>query len=146
MWMVLMPRELEVIKRPIPGDDEACKLLREIQGRIDSRGEVTLPNGVLGSLWRVRRQVAPPTTPDGAGVRHAFEGERAAFVRRPKPAPPAPVSQCPAQALHTESPSGYLAWHSWAAAMSKTHRQRRCPSCELWAIWEPKTPRRTVTP
>jgi hypothetical protein len=63
MWMVLMPRELEVIKRPIPGDDEACKLLREIQGRIDSRGEVTLPNGVLVRCGAFAGKWRHPTAP-----------------------------------------------------------------------------------
>jgi hypothetical protein len=39
---------------------------------------------------------------------------------------------------HTPGPEGYLAWHSWAQMMSKTHRQERCPTCGLWTIWRPK--------
>ena len=39
---------------------------------------------------------------------------------------------------HTACPDGYIQWHHWAADMSKTHDQRKCPSCGLFAIWEPK--------
>ena len=39
--------------------------------------------------------------------------------------------------LHTPEPAGYREWHEWAAKMAKTHTQRRCPHCGLWAIWEP---------
>jgi hypothetical protein len=44
---------------------------------------------------------------------------------------------CPQQDSHTDSPSGYLSWHEWAERMSATHRQRCCPGCGLYAIWEP---------
>lgn len=44
---------------------------------------------------------------------------------------------CPNIRQHTPMPEGYLAWHSWAARMSKTHTQKKCPSCGLYAIWEP---------
>jgi hypothetical protein len=37
-----------------------------------------------------------------------------------------------------DEPRGYLAWHEWAEEKSKTHSQRRCPHCGLYAIWEPK--------
>lgn len=40
---------------------------------------------------------------------------------------------------HTESPEGYLQWHAWAERMAKTHTQRQCRGCGLWAIWEPKS-------
>lgn len=40
--------------------------------------------------------------------------------------------------LHTPAPSGYLQWHAWAAEMSKTHRQQRCPGCRLYKVWIPR--------
>lgn len=46
--------------------------------------------------------------------------------------------ECLYKGNHTRSPTGYLAWHEWAREMSKTHRQKRCPGCKLWVIWEPK--------
>jgi hypothetical protein len=46
---------------------------------------------------------------------------------------------CPNLAEHTPQPSGYLAWHDWARRMAKTHRQKRCKGCNLYAIWVPKT-------
>ena len=46
-----------------------------------------------------------------------------------------PAEPCPRQELHTPAPSGYLQWHAWAQRMSKTHRQERCPGCDLYAIW-----------
>src|SRR4051812_19375439 len=46
---------------------------------------------------------------------------------------------CPrARELHTPCPTGYMAWHEWAAEKSKTHKQVRCPECDLFAIWVPK--------
>lgn len=42
---------------------------------------------------------------------------------------------------HTPDPSGYLQWHAWAERMAKTHKQRQCKGCGLWAIWEPKVAR-----
>lgn len=40
---------------------------------------------------------------------------------------------------HTPNqPSGYVQWHVWAARMSRTHRQVRCPQCLLWQIWVPR--------
>ena len=39
---------------------------------------------------------------------------------------------------HTPCPEGYIAWHSWAERKSKTHRQLRCPSCGLFAVWVPR--------
>ena len=40
---------------------------------------------------------------------------------------------------HTESPHGYLGWHAWADEMGRTHVQRQCQGCGLWAIWETVT-------
>lgn len=42
---------------------------------------------------------------------------------------------CPNIKNHTDCPSGYLQWHYWAARKSRRHKQVRCPSCGLWAIW-----------
>ncbi len=45
---------------------------------------------------------------------------------------------CPNIEDHTYCPDGYIAWHSWAEEMGKTHKQRKCPGCGLYAIWEPR--------
>lgn len=42
---------------------------------------------------------------------------------------------------HTPSPAGYIAWHTWAARMNRTHRQLRCKGCGRFRIWIPRTPR-----
>jgi len=42
---------------------------------------------------------------------------------------------CPERAQHTPEPDGYLQWHAWAREMGRTHDQRRCPGCGLYAIW-----------
>lgn len=39
---------------------------------------------------------------------------------------------------HTPCPEGYIQWHAWAEEMGKTHKQRKCQGCGLYAIWEPK--------
>lgn len=39
---------------------------------------------------------------------------------------------------HTPSPDGYMQWHAWADRMEKTHIQRQCHGCGLWAVWEQK--------
>jgi hypothetical protein len=39
---------------------------------------------------------------------------------------------------HTPCPTGYLQWHAWAERMSRTHKQKRCSHCGLFAIWVPK--------
>lgn len=44
------------------------------------------------------------------------------------------------RANHTRMPSGYGSWHDRAKELARTHVQRRCAGCGLWAIWEPKTP------
>jgi len=45
---------------------------------------------------------------------------------------------CPDAHLHTPMPDGYLSWHERAAEMAKTHRQRRCRTCNRLVIWTPK--------
>ena len=45
---------------------------------------------------------------------------------------------CPNFEDHTPTPSGYVEWHLWAEKMGKTHKQRRCPGCGRYSIWEPK--------
>lgn len=47
----------------------------------------------------------------------------------------------PTSRLHTPSPTGYLQWHAWAEKKAKTHRQKRCPTCGLFAVWVPKKKR-----
>lgn len=49
-----------------------------------------------------------------------------------------PLAECPRRELHTPCPSGYVAWHEWAYEMGKTHRTKRCPGCNLFAVWVPK--------
>lgn len=39
---------------------------------------------------------------------------------------------------HTPAPDGYMAWWARAEEMAKTHTQRQCRGCGLWAILEPK--------
>lgn len=39
---------------------------------------------------------------------------------------------------HTVDPPGYLQWTEWAEQMEKTHVQRQCRGCGLWAVWVPK--------
>jgi hypothetical protein len=55
------------------------------------------------------------------------------------------ADDCPAVETHTACPQGYLAWHEWAERMNKTHRQIRCPSCHLFAIWVPRKKRAPKT-
>ncbi len=46
---------------------------------------------------------------------------------------------CAQAKLHTKGqPEGYLQWHAWADARSKTHVQKRCLGCGLFEIWMPK--------
>lgn len=40
---------------------------------------------------------------------------------------------------HTPQPTGYVEASEWAEEMARTHDQRRCAGCGLWAIWEPNT-------
>lgn len=48
---------------------------------------------------------------------------------------------CPNLEDHAQQPEGYIAWHLWAAEMSKTHKQRKCAGCGTFAIWEQHTDR-----
>ena len=41
---------------------------------------------------------------------------------------------------HTATPRDYIAHSEWADMMAKTHAQRQCKGCGLWAIWEPIVP------
>ncbi len=45
---------------------------------------------------------------------------------------------CPNFEDHTPQPEGYIQWHSWAEAMTKTHRQSKCKGCGKYSIWEPR--------
>lgn len=47
---------------------------------------------------------------------------------------------CPNFEDHTPAPKGYIEWHEWADKMGKTHSQRKCCGCGIYAIWEPKQP------
>jgi hypothetical protein len=58
-----------------------------------------------------------------------------------KPEPP-----CPEADRHTPAPASYTGWHHWAARMSRTHMQTRCPGCGLYEIWIPKVARPARTP
>lgn len=53
----------------------------------------------------------------------------------PLAAEPATTPECEP---HTPRPTGYVEWWEWADEMAKTHDQRPCGGCGLWAIWEPK--------
>lgn len=51
-----------------------------------------------------------------------------------------PRDACPDRDKHTNDPTeptGYVAWHEWAAWMDKRSRQEQCPTCGCWAIWSP---------
>lgn len=37
-----------------------------------------------------------------------------------------------------DEPGGFVAWTEWAEQMDKTHTQRRCPGCGLFAVWVPR--------
>lgn len=49
-----------------------------------------------------------------------------------------PNPSCPDAAGHAPEPPGYLCWHEWAKTMARTHVQRQCPGCGLYAVWIPK--------
>jgi hypothetical protein len=52
---------------------------------------------------------------------------------------------CLNRAAHTPSPSGIVAWQSWAAAMyASGHRQTRCPECLRYVIWNGLRPAASV--
>ena len=41
---------------------------------------------------------------------------------------------------HTPHPLGQAEHLEWQGRMARTHDQRQCGGCGLWAIWEPKPP------
>ena len=43
---------------------------------------------------------------------------------------------------HTPGPGGYTAWFEWCEQMAKTHVQRQCRGCGLWAVWAERWPDR----
>jgi hypothetical protein len=44
--------------------------------------------------------------------------------------------ECPNADHHETGPEGYIHWHAWAEEKTKTHKQRKCPDCGLWLLWE----------
>ena len=45
---------------------------------------------------------------------------------------------CPNVAAHTPGqPAGYGERAKWAMEMGRTHRQTKCPGCDLYVIWLP---------
>lgn len=44
---------------------------------------------------------------------------------------------CPREAEHTPMPSGYVARQLWSEQKARTHKQTRCPGCQLLAVWLP---------
>jgi hypothetical protein len=49
------------------------------------------------------------------------------------------AEQCPQFSAHTPGPAGYREWFEWVATQQKTHKQRQCPGCGLYAIWTKRT-------
>lgn len=68
------------------------------------------------------------------------------IARTPGESKDEPEPPCPQADQHTPSPASYTGWHHWAARMSRTHMQTRCPGCGLYEIWIPKVARRARTP
>ncbi len=48
------------------------------------------------------------------------------------------ATDCPNRDEHTEGPNSYQGWHVWAEQKGKTHTQKRCGGCGLFAVWVPK--------
>lgn len=46
--------------------------------------------------------------------------------------------KCRNKSKHTKTPDGYAEMLEWMKAISKTHNQKQCQECGLWAIWECK--------
>jgi hypothetical protein len=44
---------------------------------------------------------------------------------------------CGANRLKDE-PVDYNGWHEWAERKMRTHRQHKCPTCQLFHIWKRK--------
>jgi hypothetical protein len=51
--------------------------------------------------------------------------------------------KCPYFHDHTACPPGYIQWHPWAARKARTHKQIKCTGCGFYAIWVPKTRRKS---
>ncbi len=51
---------------------------------------------------------------------------------------PEALKRCPSISQHTQAPTGYTNWHTWANDMKKGHYQTQCPDCKAWVIWEAK--------
>ena len=51
------------------------------------------------------------------------------------------INMCEHFEDHTVCPEGYIQWHAWAEELGKTHKQRKCPGCGYYAIWEEKAVR-----
>jgi hypothetical protein len=54
-----------------------------------------------------------------------------------------PNPDCPNAAEHTPVPVLVLHGAEWAERMLRTHDQRLCEGCGLYAIWRPRRRRRT---
>lgn len=50
------------------------------------------------------------------------------------------MPECSNESNHTESPTGYLHWHEWAAVKVTTHVAVMCQACRRYAIWQRLTP------
>ena len=48
------------------------------------------------------------------------------------------IIDCPNRNEHTEGPGSYQGWHVWAMQKGKTHKQKRCRGCGLFAVWVSK--------
>lgn len=72
----------------------------------------------------------------GSGRRRGFIcgdfGDESTYTKKRYNAP-----DCPNEDNHTPEPRGYGDWFSWAERMGRTHRQTRCPGCDLLTIWVP---------
>lgn len=44
--------------------------------------------------------------------------------------------ECEHPVKEDDEPTGYVAWHEWAAEKTKTHAQKVCPHCGLYVLWE----------
>lgn len=45
---------------------------------------------------------------------------------------------CPNRGEHTPMPDDILARANWIVKMLPTHKQGKCPVCELWVMWGPR--------
>lgn len=47
------------------------------------------------------------------------------------------TTTCPRETEHTAMPRGYLGRQLWSEQKARTHRQIRCPGCQLFVVWTP---------